>query len=88
MFEAAELGHKLSKGEFKSLEPQLRSDLLDAQYELSRNGRFPVIMLFSGVRGAGKGETVNLLNEWMDPRHIHTHAFDLPMETTVGSTFT
>ncbi len=80
MFEAAELGHELSKGEFKSVEPQLRSDLLDAQYELSRNGRFPVIVLFSGVRGAGKGETVNLLNEWMDPRHIHTHAFDNPTD--------
>jgi polyphosphate:AMP phosphotransferase len=80
MFEAAELGHKLSKGEFKSVEPQLRADLLDAQYDLSRDGRFPVIMLISGVRGAGKGETVNLLNEWMDPRHIHTHAFDNPTD--------
>ncbi|MGE5616261.1 MAG: polyphosphate:AMP phosphotransferase, partial [Bacillota bacterium] len=28
-----------------------------------------------GVDGAGKGETVNLFNEWMDPRHIHTRAF-------------
>ncbi len=80
MFEAAEIGHKLSKGEFKCMEPQLRGDLLDAQYELSKNGKFPVIVLFSGVRGAGKGETVNLLNEWMDPRHIHTHAFDTPTD--------
>src|SRR3972149_6314782 len=75
MFEAAELGHKLSKGQYKRVEPKLRADLLDAQYDLSRNGTFPVIILISGVRGAGKGETVNLLNEWMDPRHIHTHAF-------------
>ena len=76
MFEAAELGHKLSKGQFKRIEPKLRADLLDVQYDLAKNGRFPVIILISGVRGAGKGETVNLLNEWMDPRHIHTHAFD------------
>jgi len=80
MFEAAEIGHKLSKGEFKRIEPQLRADLLDAQYALSENGKFPVIILFSGVRGAGKGETVNLLNEWMDPRHIRTHAFDNPTD--------
>ena len=80
MFEAAEIGHKLSKDEFKRLEPKLRADLLDVQYELSKNGKFPVIILFSGVRGAGKGETVNLLNEWMDPRHIHTHAFDNPTD--------
>jgi polyphosphate:AMP phosphotransferase len=39
-----------------------------------------VIVLISGVRGAGKGETVNLLNEWMDPRHIITHAFDNPSD--------
>jgi polyphosphate:AMP phosphotransferase len=80
MFEAAETGHKLSKGEFKGIEAQLRADLLDAQYELSRLGKFPVVILISGVRGAGKGETVNLLNAWMDPRHIHTHAFDNPTD--------
>ena len=80
MYEAAELGHKLSKGEYKRIEPRLRADLLDAQYALHKNGRFPVVALISGVRGAGKGETVNLLNEWMDPRHIHTHAFDNPSD--------
>ena len=80
MFEAAEIGHKLSKGQFKRIEPKLRAELLDAQFDLSKNGRFPVVILISGVRGAGKGETVNLLNEWMDPRHIHTHAFDSPSD--------
>ena len=80
MFESAELGHKLSKEAYKRIEPKLRADLLDAQYELIRQARFPVIILISGVRGAGKGETINLLNEWMDPRHIHTHAFDNPSD--------
>ena len=80
MFESAELGHELSKGEYKRVEPKLRADLLDAQFELAKNGRFPVVILISGVRGAGKGETVNLLNEWMDPRHIHTWAFDNPSD--------
>ena len=80
MFESAELGHQLSKERYRRLEPALRADLLDAQYELAQNGRFPVVILISGVRGAGKGETVNLLNEWMDPRHIHTHAFDNPSD--------
>ena len=76
MFESAEIGHQLSKERYRRIEPALRADLLEAQYELSRNGRFPVLILISGVRGAGKGETVNLLNEWMDPRHIHACAFD------------
>jgi polyphosphate:AMP phosphotransferase len=75
VFESAEIGHKLSKQEFKRVEPKLRQRLLALQYKLLENGRFPVIILVNGVDGAGKGETVNLLNEWMDPRHIHTHAF-------------
>jgi polyphosphate:AMP phosphotransferase len=58
----------------------LRADLLDAQFALSKSGKFPVIILISGVRGAGKGETVNLLNEWMDPRYIHAIAFDAPSD--------
>jgi len=80
MFEAAELGHELTKSQYKRIEPKLRADLLDAQFDLSKNGKFPVVVLISGVRGAGKGETVNLLNEWMDPRHIHAHAFDNPSD--------
>jgi polyphosphate:AMP phosphotransferase len=80
MFETAELGHRIAKTVFNRAVPKLRSDLLDAQYRLKENGTFPVIILISGVRGAGKGETVNLLNEWMDPRHIRTHAFDTPSD--------
>ena len=75
MFESAEIGHKLKKSDFQKEEPELRRSLLDAQYRLLEKCKFPVIILVNGVDGAGKGETVNLFNEWMDPRHIHTHAF-------------
>ena len=34
MFESAEIGHKMSKGEYKRIEPALRAELLDAQYQL------------------------------------------------------
>jgi polyphosphate:AMP phosphotransferase len=75
MFESAELGHKVDKETFKEQEPRLREALLNAQYDLLASKRFPVLILITGVEGAGKGETVNLLNEWMDPRHIQTHGF-------------
>jgi polyphosphate:AMP phosphotransferase len=78
MFESAELGHSVSDAAFRRAEPGLRTGLLAAQYEVLEQARFPVIILIGGVDGAGKGETVNLLNEWMDPRHIHTHAFGDP----------
>jgi len=56
--------------------PALREALLEAQYELKEQARFPVIVLINGVEGAGKGETVKLLNEWMDPRLIEVRTFD------------
>lgn len=75
MFESAEIGHKIKKSEFQREAPLLRRALLDVQYRLLEKASFPVIILVNGVDGAGKGETVNLFNEWMDPRYIHTHAF-------------
>lgn len=75
MFESAEIGHVIAKKDYKKREPVLRQALLAAQYQLLELSRFPVIILVNGVDGAGKGETVNLFNEWMDPRHIHTEAF-------------
>jgi len=77
VFESAEIGHKLKKAEFKREEPKIRQRLLDLQYKLLKDGSFPVVIVVNGVDGAGKGETVNLLNEWMDPRHIHTRAFGM-----------
>jgi polyphosphate:AMP phosphotransferase len=74
MFESAELGHKIDKATYDKEVPKLREDLLNAQFDLAQNAKFPVIILIGGVDGAGKGETVNLLNEWMDPRHIVAHA--------------
>jgi polyphosphate:AMP phosphotransferase len=80
MFESAELGNKIDKETYDREVPALREDLLNAQYDLSQQKRFPVIIVVGGVDGAGKSETVNLLNEWMDPRHIQTHAFPDPSD--------
>lgn len=80
MFESAELGHKISKKKYDAEVPKLRVALLDAQFELAQLAKFPVIILVGGVDGAGKGETVNLLNEWMDPRFIQAHAMGAPSD--------
>ncbi len=74
MFEAVELGRKISKQEFATEEPQLHTRLLAIQREL-RNSDIPVIIIVSGVEGAGKGAVVNRLNAWLDTRGIETHAF-------------
>ena len=80
MFESAELGHKIDKASYDAEVPKLREALLDAQFDLAQKASFPVIILVNGVDGAGKGETVNLLNEWMDPRFIHAHATGAPSD--------
>jgi len=74
MFEVAELGHTLSKTEYDKRVPQLRTELLQVQQAL-KAADFPVLVLVSGMDGAGKSVTVNLLNEWFDPRHVRTFAF-------------
>ena len=80
MFESAELAHETTDAQYEKEAAALRADLLDAQYDLLADASFPVIVLVNGVDGAGKGETVNLFNEWMDPRHIRSHAFGIANE--------
>ncbi|MBF0255768.1 MAG: polyphosphate:AMP phosphotransferase [Gammaproteobacteria bacterium] len=75
MFEAAKLQRKVSKEDFKQQETDLRTDLLEMQRALRENGKTKIIILIAGVEGAGKGEVVNRLNEWMDARGIATYAF-------------
>jgi len=75
MFESAELGHKIDDAHYAREAKKLRAALLDAQYDLLADKSFPVVVLVNGVDGAGKGETVNLLNEWLDPRHVKSRAF-------------
>ena len=79
MFETAELGQKVGKQEYEERATELRAELLEAQVRFREVG-FPVILLFAGVDGAGKGETTNVLNEWMDPRWILTRAYAEPSE--------
>ena len=80
MFESAELGHKIDKATYDTEVPKLREALLDAQFELAQKAKFPVIILIGGVDGAGRGETVNLLSEWMDPRYVQTHGMGEPSD--------
>ncbi|MGZ5050144.1 MAG: polyphosphate:AMP phosphotransferase [Methylobacter sp.] len=80
MFESAELGHKIDKATYEQEVPKLREALLEAQMDLAKSRKFPVIILIGGLDGAGRGETVNLLNEWMDPRYIETHGMGDPSD--------
>ena len=74
MFESAELGRSVTKKEFKEAEDELRTALLAAQWAI-RAAEIPVIVIVSGVEGAGKGSVVNQLTTWMDVRGMRVHVF-------------
>ncbi len=74
MFETAELGKKLSKEEYAAELPAIRARLLAAQFAL-RSTKVPVIVVVAGADGSGKGDTVNRLLEWLDPRGVETNVF-------------
>ena len=80
MFETAELGRKVDKKTYKNRVTPLREELLQLQEKVRQRGTTQVILLFAGVDGGGKGETVNLLHEWLDPRWMMTNAYGVPDE--------
>jgi polyphosphate:AMP phosphotransferase len=80
MFESAELGHKVARRTYEKAIPKLRFDLLQAQMNVLERAEFPVIVVLAGDDGSGRGEVVNLLLEWMDPRHIRVPASEWPTE--------
>jgi polyphosphate:AMP phosphotransferase len=79
VFESAEIDRKLSKSDFAKKVPPLREALLEAQARL-READFSVVIVIAGVEGAGKGDTVNRLLEWIDARGVTSHALGAPSE--------
>ncbi len=80
MFQSAAIPQSLSKEAFDALVPKLRTDLLKAQLALAENKAFSVIVVITGVDGAGKNHAISRLYEWMDPRHLACNAYDDPTE--------
>jgi len=74
MFDKLSSENVMSKEEFELLEPSVRVDLINAQYDL-QDKDFPVIVLIAGNDRHGGNEVIHRLNEWMDARYIQTHVF-------------
>lgn len=82
MFRTAELGRSVSRDDYHEAVPILRAGLLEVQQRL-RTAPFPVVIVFGGVDKGGKTETINRLNEWMDPRWLITRAYGAPSDEMV-----
>jgi polyphosphate:AMP phosphotransferase len=70
---------RLSKKAYEARLPAVRASLVRMQVEL-KSANFPVIVVIAGVEASGKGEVVNILNGWFDPRGSETFAFHEPTD--------
>lgn len=64
----------MSKREYETRVPALREALVRLQVALQQ-APFPVLLVVAGDDASGKGELVNTLNGWLDPRGVETFAF-------------
>lgn len=78
MFDNVEQGRTVDEAEFAKALPKLRGALLDAQFELLERRAFPLVVVIEGFAGAGRGDTLLQLQDWLDVRHVKTRALDLP----------
>ncbi|MEL0059912.1 MAG: hypothetical protein VW711_07130, partial [Verrucomicrobiales bacterium] len=74
MFRSVTPPKKIGSEAYEQQVIDLRADLLKAQIDLGKTPR-SIIVTIAGVDGAGKGEVIQLLNEWLDPRGLETHSF-------------
>lgn len=79
-FAEAESDPSIPKDDAKARVSELRAALLKAQYARLEKADRSLLIIVAGIDGAGKGGTVNLINEWMDARHIRTMAFGPPSD--------
>jgi len=79
VFEAAELGVKVDKDEYKEQARALRVELLRHQFEL-RAADFPVILVLAGDDRLACEAVLRLLHVWLDPRFLETNVFGRPTD--------
>jgi len=80
MFETAEIGHRVDDDVYEAQVPDVRERLLDLQYTLLETRRVALVVVVAGVDGAGKGDTINQMQSWLDPRHVRVHGIGAPSE--------
>jgi polyphosphate kinase 2 (PPK2 family) len=77
MLEKVDLTKSLSKEEYKERLPYLRSRLYDLQ-KACWDANIPSVIVFEGWDASGKGTSINLLTQRLDPRGFKLHAIQAP----------
>jgi polyphosphate kinase 2 (PPK2 family) len=77
MLEKVDLTKQLPKKEYKAHHPYLASRLYDLQ-KACWDANIPSVILFEGWDAAGKGSSINLLTQRLDPRGRKLYAIRSP----------
>ncbi len=70
---------RISRKSYEARITQLRERLIRLQVELKEQP-FEVLLIVAGVAGAGRGDLLNTLGGWLDPRGTETFSFQTPTE--------
>ena len=70
---------RLSKKAYQARADILREKLVQLQVQLKRVP-FKVLLILAGPEGAGRGELLNTLAGWLDPRGLETFSFHEPTD--------
>jgi len=69
----------ISRKDYSARVAKVREALIRMQVEL-KAAKVPTLIVIAGVDASGKGEVVNLLNGWLDPRGADTSGFRAPTD--------
>jgi polyphosphate:AMP phosphotransferase len=65
---------RMPKRQYEARVAAVRADLIQMQVALQQ-APFTVLLVIAGDEASGKGDVVNILNGWLDPRGVETMAF-------------
>ena len=75
----AKAEQRLSKRAYQARAGALREALVQLQVEMKRVP-FKVLLIIAGPEGAGRGNLLNTLAEWLDPRGVETFSYHVPTD--------
>jgi len=75
----AKARQRLSKRNYQVRSAALRARLVQLQVDL-KQAPFKVLLIIAGPEGAGRGNLLNTLAEWLDPRGVETFSYHTPTD--------
>lgn len=70
---------KLAKKDYEARVAELRERMIQAQVAL-KDAPFKVLFIIGGTEGSGRGEVINTLGAWLDPRGVETFSYHAPTD--------